>query len=536
MADEDEELRAFLGSNAFGAKTELRDTDAAYARTRREAPEVVKSKHDASEDDSIEDSSDDEGDYPITHEITLKCHSRPVSGLALDAAANRIVSGSHDSTVAMWDFGGMSAECRPFSILEPFESHQIKSVGYNVSGEAILMTAASWQPKVITRDGEDMGELPRGDPYLRDMKNTRGHVGEVSAGIWSPVHKAQFATSSADSTIRLWDTLNVTKCLQIMVHKSKEAGAGRVKCTTSAFSPDGKTIAGAYADGTISLWNSEGPYHRPMGGSILAYDKGSDISGLDLSMDGWSMASRSSDGIKLWDRRKFKEPIASQVDLRALPESNIVFSPNNQELCTGVIHDDTAYLQLSSAKTLEPLQQLRFDSPVIKVIYNAKINQILTGHANGDIHVLYSPTTSTKGAKLVVAKAPKARHVDDLVTADIDQTAIDTVEDPEEAAVNRSRSKNSARRDPVLSKMPALPSSKRHTEKEIDPELKSLRDQDPREALLAYDEKAKADPMFFGIYKKTQPVTQFAELEDDVDQEPETSASKRFKFTPRGNK
>ena len=36
------------------------------------------------------------------------------------------------------------------------------------------------QPKVYNRDGKELGELPKGDMYIRDMKNTKG----ASAGHW----------------------------------------------------------------------------------------------------------------------------------------------------------------------------------------------------------------------------------------------------------------------------------------------------------------------------------------------------------------
>ena len=41
------------------------------------------------------------------------------------------------------------------------------------------------------------------------------------------------------------------------------------------------------------------------------------------------------------------------------------------------------------------------------------LSQILTGSADGSIHVLYSPSTATKGITLAVARAPKARQLED---------------------------------------------------------------------------------------------------------------------------
>jgi hypothetical protein len=32
------------------------------------------------------------------------------------------------------------------------------------------------QPKIYDRDGRELGEFNKGDMYIRDLKNTKGHV------------------------------------------------------------------------------------------------------------------------------------------------------------------------------------------------------------------------------------------------------------------------------------------------------------------------------------------------------------------------
>jgi len=44
--------------------------------------------------------------------------------------------------------------------------------------------------------------------------------------------------------------------------------------------------------------------------------------------------------------------------------------------------------------------------------------------------------------------------------------------------------------------------------------LSSMRDEDPREALLKYADKAEKDPMFTGVWRKNQPKTIYAEAEE----------------------
>ena len=63
--------------------------------------------------------------FPITHEITLKDHTKVVSGLAFDPSGARMVSGSHDYDCKLWDFGGMDMRCKPFKSWEPAGTYHV---------------------------------------------------------------------------------------------------------------------------------------------------------------------------------------------------------------------------------------------------------------------------------------------------------------------------------------------------------------------------------------------------------------------------
>jgi len=66
--------------------------------------------------------------FPITHEIILKDHTKVVSALALDPSGARIVSGSHDYDCKLWDFGGMDMRCKPFKSWEPAETYHVRFI------------------------------------------------------------------------------------------------------------------------------------------------------------------------------------------------------------------------------------------------------------------------------------------------------------------------------------------------------------------------------------------------------------------------
>jgi WD40 repeat protein len=66
-------------------------------------------------------------EFPITHELILKDHTKVVSALALDPSGARVLSGSHDYDCKLWDFGGMDHRCKPFKSWEPAESYHVGS-------------------------------------------------------------------------------------------------------------------------------------------------------------------------------------------------------------------------------------------------------------------------------------------------------------------------------------------------------------------------------------------------------------------------
>ena len=59
--------------------------------------------------------------------------------------------------------------------------------------------------QIYDRDGLTLGEFLRGDMYIRDLKNTKGHISGLTGGQWHPKEKQTILTSSEDGSIRIWD-------------------------------------------------------------------------------------------------------------------------------------------------------------------------------------------------------------------------------------------------------------------------------------------------------------------------------------------
>lgn len=64
---------------------------------------------------------------PLAESLTLKQHKSTVSALEFEGSGSRFLSGSHDMTVAYWDFNGMVREQpEPFRFIEPMGSYPVQ--------------------------------------------------------------------------------------------------------------------------------------------------------------------------------------------------------------------------------------------------------------------------------------------------------------------------------------------------------------------------------------------------------------------------
>lgn len=74
-----------------------------------------------------------------------------VSALAVDPTGSRVLSGSYDYTVHMYDFQGMNSKLASFRQLEPFEGHQVRALSWSPTAGFFLCVTGSAQAKVLSK-------------------------------------------------------------------------------------------------------------------------------------------------------------------------------------------------------------------------------------------------------------------------------------------------------------------------------------------------------------------------------------------------
>ncbi|XP_076944555.1 uncharacterized protein LOC143615275 [Bidens hawaiensis] len=493
--------------------------------------------------DSDEEFSDD-GEpenrhrIPLTNEIVLKGHTKVVSALAIDHSGSRVLSGSYDYTLRMYDFQGMNARLQSFRQIEPAEGHQVRSISWSPSADRFLCVTGSAQAKIYDRDGLTLGEFIKGDMYIRDLKNTKGHITGLTCGEWHPKTKETILTSSEDGSLRIWDVNDFNSQKQVI--KPKLARPGRVPVTTCAWDREGKSIAGGIGDGSIQVWSI-----KPGWGSrpdiYVANGHSDEITGLKFSSDGRILLSRSFDGsLKVWDLRQMKTSLKSFKDLpNHYAQTNVAFSPDEQLILTGtsVERDSTTggLLCIFDRQKLEIVSKVGISptSSVVQCSWHPKLNQIFATAGDkhqGGTHILYDPTLSTRGALVCVARAPRKKSIDDFQAEPVihNPHALPLFRDQP----SRKRQREKILKDPLKSHKPEAPMNgpgfggrvgvtkgsllTQYLLKQGGMIKETWMDEDPREAILKYADVAEKDPKFIApAYAETQPKPVFAKSDSE---------------------
>ncbi|KAL0965669.1 hypothetical protein UPYG_G00284200 [Umbra pygmaea] len=501
---------------------------------------------DVEEEEDDEDIQDDEDDNPVkkipdSHEITLQHGSKSVSALALDPSGARLVTGGFDFDVRFWDFAGMDAALHAFRTIQPCECHQIRSLQYSITGDVILVVSGNAQAKVLDRDGFPVMECPKGDQYIVDMANTKGHTAMLNSGCWHPKIKDEFMTCSNDGTVRTWD-LSCDKKHK-MCFKPRSLQGKKVTPTCCTYSRDGKLVAAGCQDGSIQIWDRNLSVHTKFH-CRQAHAPGTDPSCLTFSYDGKILASRGGDDtLKTWDIRNFKKPLNVATGLCTFfSMTDCCFSPDDKLLVTGTsVKKDqgNGKLVFFDRASFQKVYEIDVtNASVVRCLWHPKLNQIMVGTGNGLAKVYYDPVKSHRGAMLCVVKSKRKERQAETLTQDyiITPHALPMFREARQRSTKKQLEKD--RLDPMKSHKPEPPVTgpgrggrvaahggtlSSFIVKNI--ALDKTDDSNPRQAILRHAKEASENPYWVApAYSKTQPDAIFQEEEEsdeEADKEPE---------------
>lgn len=507
-------------------------------------------EEDAQDDEEESDDSDRYKHLPKSETLELKHGNKTLSALAIDSEGGRFFSGGVDFSVKIWDFSKMQpGQMEDLRSFEPCGCHPIKRLAFSNTGQHVIVVSGSSQAKVVDRDGQNVAECPRGDPYLRDMNRTKGHVAMLNDGCWSPRDSSQFITCAGDGTVRIWSLESASSGQKNVLKVRSKAGL-RALPNSLAIVSDLSLLAVASDDGSICTWDHRRQrYVNNVFTLRNVHTPGQEITSICFNHAGNQIASRSTDGtLALWDVRNQKLIKRYENLPNRFSGTDCVFSPDDQLLLTGVAAErdtpdgrlvafDTRSLSDLPTETISSVS-----SSVVRLAWHPRINQLLVSTSDGNLRIYYDTRNSSAGALLSTrlrSRKPGATYKTDKAF----MCAEPTVLTPHSLPLFKTNKKRNKvvqelkdRQDPVKSKRPELPvgvhgqggriASAGSTYSQFIARNLAIKDLQPdngldvRQSLLRHAADSEKNPYWVAAYKQTQPKAIFQQTEPDSDDQP----------------
>jgi WD40 repeat protein len=255
----------------------------------------------------------------------LQGHTNFVFSVAFSPDGRRIVSGSGDSTLRLWD--ASSGQPIGLPLLGP--KAVMRSVAFSPDGRRIV----SGSDDNTLRLWDASSGRPIGSPL-------QGHTSWVRSVAFSPDGR-RIVSGSDDKTLRLWDASS-----------GRQIGSplqGHTDLVWSvAFSPDGRRIVSGSDDNTLRLWDASSGL--PIGSPLQGHTN--PVLSVAFSPDGRRIVSGSRDTtLRLWDASS-GQPIGSPLQGHTFLVWSVAFSSDGRRIVSGSL-DNT--LRLWDAETGAPI-------------------------------------------------------------------------------------------------------------------------------------------------------------------------------------
>ncbi|KAJ7808904.1 WD40-repeat-containing domain protein [Mycena olivaceomarginata] len=324
-------------------------------------------------------------------EKILQGHDDSVSSVAFSPDGQRIVSGSDDKMVRIWDATTGAA------IGEPLQGHDdwVSSVAFSPDGQ-----------RIVSGSGDKTVRIWDAATGAAIGKPLRGHYDSVLSVVFSPDGQ-RIVSGSADKTVRIWDTATGAA-----IGEPLQGHDDWVRSV--AFSPDGQRIVSGSDDETVRIWDAA--TGAAIGEPLQGHDNW--VRSVAFSPDGRRIVSGSDDKtVRTWDAATgaaIGEPLQGH-DNSVL---SVVFSPDGQRIVSGS-RDTTVRIwdAATGAAIGEPLQG--HNDSVWSVAFSPDSQRIVSG--SGDKTVcIWDTTTGAAIGELVqghndwvwsVAFSPDGQHI-----------------------------------------------------------------------------------------------------------------------------
>jgi WD40 repeat protein len=305
--------------------------------------------------DSMEDHWIDDGD-----ELTVKSEATLLAGLKSSDKDRGVIALCRNGHILMNSFllGDNFSDLDSDGVLDAVELW-VNEITYMLG-----------QTSAIPSSGTTEVISPANASRVTLLQFLIGHADAVLEAAFSPDGRT-LATSSADTTIRLWQVATGALLRTLEGHTSNVPSV--------AFSPDGSLLASGSWDKTVRLWQTaDGTLLRTLEGHTDL------VISVDFSSDKTTLASGSADKtVRLWR-------VPDGILLRTLDHPSdvwsVAFSPDGSTLATSGFDNTIRLWQVSNGTLLRSLQHASGVS-VHSVAFSPDGNMLATGAYDNNVHL-----------------------------------------------------------------------------------------------------------------------------------------------------
>ncbi|MFC8220004.1 WD40 repeat domain-containing protein [Streptomyces sp. NPDC057362] len=263
-----------------------------------------------------------DGPRPLGEPLTA--HTAAVWSVEFGPDGHTLASAAQDDTVILWN---VADPARPHRIGEPLTGHTegLWDLAYGPDGRTLATTGADHSVR--------LWHLP--DGVLTDFTNP------LTAVAYDPRGRLLAAASTDDALVRLWDVRRPGPPRPL----PRPLAGHEAPVLTTAFAPDGHTVASGAEDGTLRLWDVSDPA-RPVPAATVPDAHPGGVLTVAFAPDGRTLATGGVDErVRLWDVRDpdHVRPVGTPLTGHTDWVGSVAFSPDGQTLATGS-QDKTARL------------------------------------------------------------------------------------------------------------------------------------------------------------------------------------------------
>ncbi|KAJ4478358.1 WD40 repeat-like protein [Lentinula aciculospora] len=292
-----------------------------------------------------------------------------VNSVAFSPDGKKVASGSADNSVIIWDAETGEAVGQPLQ----GHTHQVSSIAFSPDGQKIV--SGSWDKSLRVWNTETQAAVSM----------LQGHAKGIKAVAFSP-DGDKIVSGSDDCSLRTWNTATGEVVNEFQGHRNQ--------VTSVAFSPDGNMIASGSADNSVIIWNAETGETM---GRLQAHTN--IVTSVAFSPTGEKLVSGSFDNtLRFWNttsRKLVGKPLEGHTDGVA----SVVFSMDGKRVVSGS-WDKSVRIWNAEFQEAEEITYPGHSMGVTSVAFSSNGKEIASGSLDNSIRIWNKETGDPVGGPL----------------------------------------------------------------------------------------------------------------------------------------